>query len=793
VVIKFAGLIVVTVYTTAAVAITWPLAIHLTDRIGALQGAGDPYLNLWILGWGLHAWTTDPASVLTGRVFNANIFYPAENTLAYSDNFLLQALVLSPVYAATHDVVLCYNLLVLLSLALSGIAMHALVRSVAGSAPAAFLAGLVWACWPYRTAHLLHLQLQALYFLPLALLCLHRLVAGRRWRDAATLGVVTALQAIASVYYGVMTAIVIAVSAVTLAVTTGQWRSRRLWTRLAAAAVLALVCAAPMLLPYTRSQQVEGFGRTLFEAANHSAGARSYLQVPPTNLLYGTTHLLTPRAPRPGGRDRTGIEDYLFPGLTIVVLAAVGIWHYWRRDARPLVLSAIALVVTGVVLSLGPEGARSLYAALHDNVYGFQAVRAPARFAVIATLGLSLLAALGMRRLAVSARVATVIVAIAMIEFVNAPLPLAAAPPRRTAVGDWLKHASEAGPVVYLPLTMDIENTQAMVQSLEHWRPIINGYSGQRPAFFSAVVEALSDLPSGDAFLMLKELGVRFVVSTGPLAGAGNPQSPLVERARVSDGIIYELRWTPEAEASLGEGVTAPPPPPSRPPFAAGELAVYEVHWDGGPLNLSAGRATIRVIDGEPGAERWEFEALAETADWVSNFFQARDRFVTVANGQLEPVEHTRQIREGRRQLDRTYLYDRDVCVVRVGNSAADARRPESMALPLGAQFTRDAITALFYIRTLHLQPDAIITVPINEAGTSLVLQVTVAEAETIRVGDATYATTRLEPRLMRRIERRRPISMTIWLTNDDRRVPLRAVVEAGFGRVRLDLVDYRR
>jgi len=360
-------------------------------------------------------------------------------------------------------------------------------------------------------------------------------------------------------------------------------------------------------------------------------------------------------------------------------------------------------------------------------------------------------------------------------------------------VGDWLKHASEPGPVVYLPLTMDIENTHAMVQSLEHWRPIINGYSGQRPAFYSAVVEALSGMPSADAFLTLKELGVRFVVSATPLAGAGNPQSPLVERARVSDDIIYELRWTPEAEASLGEDVTAPPPPPGRPPFAAGELAVYEVHWDGGPINLAAGRATIRVIDGEPGAERWEFEVLAETADWVSNFFQARDRFVTIANGHFEPVEHTRQIREGRRQLDRTYLFDRDARVVRVGNSAADARRPESMALPLGAQFTRDAITALFYIRTLHLQPDAIVTVPINEAGASLVLQVTVAEAETIRVGDATYSTTRLEPRLMRRIERRRPISMTIWLTDDDRRVPLRAIVEAGFGRLRLDLVDYRR
>ena len=86
-----------TVYVTAALVLTWPLAIGLTSRLGALQGAGDPYLNLWILGWGLHAWTTDPLSVVSGRVFDANIFYPAEGTLAYSDHFLLQALALAPV------------------------------------------------------------------------------------------------------------------------------------------------------------------------------------------------------------------------------------------------------------------------------------------------------------------------------------------------------------------------------------------------------------------------------------------------------------------------------------------------------------------------------------------------------------------------------------------------------------------------------------------------------------------------------------------------------------------------
>src|SRR5262245_38026780 len=168
------------VYLAAACVITWPLAISLTTHLGALEGEGDPYLNLWILGWGLHAWIHDPASVFNGRVFDANIFYPTPGTLTFSDHLLLQSLLISPVYAMTGNLVLCYNLLLLLSLAGSGLAMHAFIRSVTGSNAAAFVAGLAWACWPYRTAHLLHLQLQSLYFLPLALLALHRVAAARK-------------------------------------------------------------------------------------------------------------------------------------------------------------------------------------------------------------------------------------------------------------------------------------------------------------------------------------------------------------------------------------------------------------------------------------------------------------------------------------------------------------------------------------------------------------------------------------------------------------------------------------
>ena len=166
---RHAWLRTVALYLAAACVVTWPLAIGMTSRLGALEGPGDPFLNLWILGWGMHAWLADPLGVFVGRAFDANIFFPATSTLTYSDHLLLPSLVVSPVYAFTGDAVLCYNLLVLASIAASGLAMHVLVRSLTGSTPAAVIAGLAWACWPYRTAHLLHLQLQALYFLPLAL------------------------------------------------------------------------------------------------------------------------------------------------------------------------------------------------------------------------------------------------------------------------------------------------------------------------------------------------------------------------------------------------------------------------------------------------------------------------------------------------------------------------------------------------------------------------------------------------------------------------------------------------
>jgi len=786
------------VYLVAALVLTWPLATQLTSQLGALEGAGDPYLNLWILGTGMKAWLADPVSVLSGRIFDANIFHPAAGSLTFSDHLLLQSLVMAPIYAATNNLAFCYNMLLIASIAFSGLAMHALVQGVTTSTPAAFVAGLAWACWPYRSAHLLHLQLQSLYFLPLALLALYRLAAARRKAGAVLLALCAALQAVSSVYYGVMTALALGVASVAVAWSSGQWRGRRFWSRAALAAALGALLVAPVVWPYWQSQQREGFGRNLFEAAAHAASLQSYTQVPPDNLIYGRTGLLAPRAPAPGQRDRRHVEHQMFPGLVLLGLAAVGLWRGWRSDARPVVVSAAALIVAGLVLSLGPEGVRPLYAWLSDHMFGFQAIRAPARFAVILMLGLCLLAGVGIAQARMKTAVVALLTAVMCLEYANAPLAFVAAPQASTATGRWLAEAGGAGAVLYLPLTLDRENSPFMVESLEHGRPIVNGYSGQRPSFYTSLVDALADPSSVDARATLKELNVRFVVSPTGLAGAGTPDSPYVEQARFDGRVIDEVVWTPAAEAALGEVAIVEPPPPGVVPFAVGEKATYDVQWLNGPMDLTAGQITLSVVppesrDAGAGGEAppWVFEVAVDTAPWVSRFFEAHDRFRTAADSALRPLLHQRALREGRRSVDRAYAYNHAARRVSSGDSPAAARQSGAITLPLppGA---RDALTALWYIRTMPVSPGYALALPLNEAGRNLALNLTVAARETITIDGAPVPALRLEPRFAARVPRRQAIESTIWLSDDGRRVPLMVEVAAGFGRVRLKLVDYR-
>jgi len=785
-------------YCGAAVVTTWPLALHARTLLGASSGPGDPYLNLWILGWDMQTLLSRPGALFNGAIFNANIFYPATATLAYSDHLLLQSVLLSPLYAITHDVVLCYNVLLMASLVASALAMHVFVRSTLNTEAGAYLAGCAWGFGSFHFGHLIHLQLQSLYFLPLTFLFLHRVIAGRRVRDVVLLGVTAGLQAISSVYFGLIGSIALAVGGLALAAGVGRWRSLAVLRRLAYAAAIAAVLVLPIAALYDTVAQREGFGRNLFEAARGAAYSASYLQAPPGNVLYGRTGLL--RANESGRREsdppRTGPERELFPGFVLIGLAICGAWFGWRSDARAAVLAMLAVGALGYVLSLGPDGVRPLYSALHRFVFGFSAIRAPARFSVLLMFALSVLAAVAIRELS-SPRLplmagrdesqrrvlVRVLVAVALLELLHAPPGLVAAPALHTDIGGWLAHDPDPGAVAFLPLGRDVDATPPMVQSLEHRRPIVNGYSGQRPAFYGALAETIERFPADEALAALHDSRVRFVVTQAPLA---HPEPPLVERVRFAEGTIYELRWTPELESRLEAFTTVDPPAPGAIPFRVGELARYEVHWAGAGVNLSAGEISIAV---EPPAYR--LIVTAATAPWVARFFEAQDVFKTQADQELFPRVHERDQHEGSRHVTRAFVFDHAARIVRTGRTLDEALTSAAVLLPIAPR-ARDAMSALFYVRTLPLKAGERVRFPVNEGGRNLIAEFTVNGMERITSMNKTVEAVRVTPLIQRRATDRQPFTATLWLSNDERRLPLIFDLQAGFGHVRVELVSYR-
>lgn len=785
-------------FLALSIAMTWPAILSPASRLAAPAAEGDPLLNLWILGWDLRTLASDPAALFTGRIFQASIFHPADLTLAYSDHLLPQAVALLPLYAATANLVVCYNFLLLLSLAASGVTMYVFARGVTGSRAGAAVAGTAWAFAPYHFAHLLHLQLQALWPLPLMFLFLHRVAAARRLRDAFALGLLIALQAATSAYYGVIGGVGLGAGAVVLAWTTGQIRRRRFWSRLAVSAAVAAVASAPFVWPYWLVQQSEGYTRNLYEAGHHAAVPASYLHAPPGNLLYGRTGLLRPSEGEPAAA--AGPERELFPGFTLVVLAAAGAWWSRRWLRRPVAASFVAVATAGFVLSLGPAGSGPFYSALHRFVFGFQAVRAPARFGVLVVFGLSILAAAGVARLEQRLRsrgirswlLSSALVAAVLLESVNVPIPTVAAPPFETPAGRWLAESAEPGAVLYLPIDLDTGNTPYMIESLRHGRRIVNGYSGQRPSFFVPLLEQMSEFPSPASLWTLHDLGVRFVVSrldpderAGPNLVSGDGPTPLVERARFETTVIHEVVWTEDVERGMPRPSGPAPPPPGPAPFLAGERALYEVAWKGAAgMGLAAGEAEFVAGEAPPAAEgdagaRYLFSITARTAPWVSRFFEADDRFETLADASMLPIVHRQLIREGRRRLDRLTRFDAASGTVQTGDGPR---------FPL-APGARDALSAFYYARTIALEPGGELLIPVSEGGRQLAVRITAGGIEKVSCRGTAMEALRLDIGIEERIARRRPIEATLWMSRDLRRIPLVIEVAAGFGNFRAELV----
>src|SRR4029079_14482894 len=96
----------------------------------------------------------------------------------------------------------------------------------------------------------------------------------------------------------------------------GLWTDAPALTRVARAIVIALGATVPFLLPYLELRRLGFNPRSLAETRRFSADVYAYFTADPNLRVWGSLAQAWPKA-----------EGLLFPGLTIAVLAAIGLTY----------------------------------------------------------------------------------------------------------------------------------------------------------------------------------------------------------------------------------------------------------------------------------------------------------------------------------------------------------------------------------------------------------------------------------------------------------------------------------
>jgi hypothetical protein len=517
------------VYTVLAIGMTYPLITHLDS--GFLQGvdSSDAYQLAWVLAWVQHALTSHPMAL-----YNAPVFYPTKDSLAFIDTMLPVAILLLPLQLATHNAAIVYNVAVLLAFPLSALPMYLLAAHHSHDRRAAFLAGLIFAFCPYRVRHLEHLNMLNAGCIPLTLLLFD--IARTRGGRLAWLGLGASfvLGALMSLYYLAFVLIAICVYILVLRLrrqpilSPGSLRGIE-------AGIITLPILAAVLWPYIAIQSNSIGPRRLQDMVFFSADLRDYLHTGPQSLLYGWSDGIW-------GLSPLDMRQYLFPGwiaIALVLFACMAPTHRLIRGEdgiRPFQLARTWMTAAGVlaIFSLGPylrffgrfTQIPLPYMALYFILPPFRGLRDVGRYDQVAMAFLATAASLGAAKLFArfkASRASAIFLALSLaivLEYwtIQRPLIPVQSGSSIPAVYTWLSH-QPAGIVVELPIcdgklggSICGEEFQYMYYQTYHWHTLVNGWAGSYPKDWATRVSTLESFPSAASMALMKNLNVTYVI-----------------------------------------------------------------------------------------------------------------------------------------------------------------------------------------------------------------------------------------------------------------------------------------
>ncbi|HEX5132975.1 MAG TPA: DUF3108 domain-containing protein [Candidatus Krumholzibacteria bacterium] len=215
-------------------------------------------------------------------------------------------------------------------------------------------------------------------------------------------------------------------------------------------------------------------------------------------------------------------------------------------------------------------------------------------------------------------------------------------------------------------------------------------------------------------------------------------------------------------------------------PFGVGEKLVYSVQY--GLVTAGEASLEIRNLATINGGTCYRVVSDARTNDFFSKFYSVRDRYEScIDTAALYSLRYEKHLREGKFKRDEWVEFDQ------VGHRAV--YKDKVVPIPPMAQ---DVLSAMYYVRTLPLEVGQSVSIANHTDGKNYPLIVKVHRRERIKVDAGEFDCLVVEPILRGPGVFTQQGRLTVWITDDDRRIPVLMKSKVVIGHVAAVLKSYQ-
>jgi hypothetical protein len=223
-------------------------------------------------------------------------------------------------------------------------------------------------------------------------------------------------------------------------------------------------------------------------------------------------------------------------------------------------------------------------------------------------------------------------------------------------------------------------------------------------------------------------------------------------------------------------------------PFVTGETLSYDVSWSS---FITAATATVTVREKRPSFDSTAYYIVAEGQPTMllSALYKLYYKADTLLDAfTLLPQRGSLFSREGGRQRMRVTQFEQDA---RKASYEIQNGEPlkTSLQKPLTlSAFTQDPLSAIFVLRALDLRQGLTLTMPVALNGETYKVQITVGDRENVTSGVGELRCWKITPVMTDKDGKSDTQKMSVWISDDARRLPVSMQAELPVGRFGLTL-----